>query len=228
MHGTPEQQIQIDAVCARLYQVSDRVAARFVAEFERLKAMGSPDAYDNRLGFADGNGKVDIARAAIKYVLKGREQTAQKLPFLPHFKGVKSALDIGVGPAQLFMLLQDGYGIRMRGIDKTDSQGEFLYRALWEEYGIRSKMTLCEVRAGVAFPIPEDTDAVLAFWPTFDNGWTEYEHAWFIAFCRSRGARRIYWKFNSHTLRELVITFYQGRGARFPVLRDMGFCVLDL
>lgn len=223
-----DRDAKIKAVVTRLYEVSDRQAEKFIAEFERLKATGSEDLFDSRWGFIDGRGEIDLERGAVKYALNVRGHVAQKLRYLPYFDGISSALDIGVGPAQLFLLLQDALGIRMHGIDRAKSQGEFLYRAIWDDLGITDKIAIMEVKAGSDIPIPPNTDAVLAFWSNFDNGWGPAEHGWFVDHCRAKDAKHIYWRFNSHVDYAVIPAFYAKLGAQFPRERDPGFCVLAL
>lgn len=225
---TEDREQRVQAVVQRLYDVSDRQAERFIADFERLKADGSESLFDSRWGFVDGRGEIDLARGAVKYAINVRGHVAQKLRYLPYFDGVTSALDIGVGPAQLFLLLQDGLGIRMYGIDRANSQGEFLYRAIWNSLGITGQITIMSVKAGADIPIPPNTDAVLAFWSNFDSGWGPAEHGWFVDHCRMKGAKRIYWRFNAHVDYAVIPPFYAKLGAKFPRPRDPGFCILDL
>ncbi len=214
----------------RINEVGARVEKAFVSEFERLKAEGSAQGFDIRFGFANGLGKLDTDRTAIKFVLRSNHFVTQKVRYLPYFKDVTSAFDIGVGPGHLFVLLQDVMGISVRGVDVANGPGEFLYRTLWQELGIADRVSIFAVRAGVDVPIPENTQAVLAFGPVFEKSWGEKEHSWFVEMCRSHGAQRLYWHFNKRDNFEEIVGYYRKWGAEFPRehLRDPGFCILRL
>jgi len=219
---------KIEAVVSRLNEVSDRIAARFTTEFSRMKTEGSPELFDPRWGFVDKTGAVTFEVAPIKYAVHGRRHLKLKLRYLPLFSDLKSAYDIGVGSGQMFMLLRDALGIRTRGLDAENVKGAYLYREFRRELGIDDAVDLFEIRLGSAIPIPQGVDAVLALWPTFDRGWGPSDHDWFVNLCRSRGAKRLVWRFNMGAVVPETLSFYEQAGAEYPWPQDRGFLFLTL
>jgi hypothetical protein len=222
---------RVRPVVDRLIAAGDKVGTSLLAEFEQLRAAGSPDATSRRLGFANESGALspDGSRwpsAPIKYALDVREHVPKYVPYLRYFTDVRSAFDIGVGPAFLFTLLRDGMGIRMSGVDiELEQRG--VYAAL------RRELSVCdvwehEVRADVEPPIPRGTEAVVAFWSTFDRGWSRHEHRQFVRMCRRNGVRTIFWRFNSGQPVPEVRQFYRQLGARFPMKEDKRFAIIPI
>jgi len=218
----------IDAVVARLHDVGDRIGARFTAEFERMKAADSPDIFDRRWGFVDKTGTVNFDRAPIKYAVHGRKHLKLKLRYLPHFVGLKSAYDIGVGSGQMYMLLRDAFNVAMTGLDATDVSGSYLYREFRRELGIEKHVDLREIQAGTDIRIPQNVEAILALWSVFDRGWGRAEHDWFVNLCRAKGAKRLIWRFNMAEIQEETLSYYERAGAHYPWPNDRGFCFLEL
>jgi hypothetical protein len=222
---SPEQQQRAAAVCERMYELSDRIAARFVAAFERLDPEAIKDA---RWGFTEQTGKVNFERGPIKYVLHARKHMPLKLRYLPYLKDVRCAFDIGVGTAQMFMLLRDALGIEVSGLDTSEAEGAFIYKEVRAALGIENDVAMFKVVAGTDVPIPPDS-AVLALWPIFDRGWGVEEHAWFMDMCARQGAERVIWRFNMVNAAEPILTFYREKmNAAAPRENDPGFLIVPL
>jgi len=225
---SPEQTDRARAVCEHVYEISDRIAARFMADFERLQ-QDDPEAIgDKRWGFTEQTGAVNFERGPIKYALHARKHMPLKLRYLPYLTDIRRAFDIGVGTAQMFMLLRDALRIEVSGLDAPEAEGSLIYKEFREALGITGDVGMFKVAAGVDVPIPADS-AVLALWPVFDRGWGMEEHAWFMDMCARRGAERVVWRFNMLNAPEPILTFYRERmGAVAPRENDPGFLIVRL
>jgi hypothetical protein len=225
---SPEQADRVKSVCERLYEISDRVAARLLAEFERLQRDDPAAIDDKRWGFTEPSGAVNFERGPTKYVLHAREHMPLKLPYLPYLKSARRAFDIGVGTAQMFMLLREALDIEVSGLDAPEAEGSFIYKEFREALGITDDVVMFEVVAGVDVPIPSGA-AVLALWPIFDRGWSIDEHAWFMDMCARHGAERVVWRFNMLNAPEPILAFYREKmGAVAPRENDPGFLIVPL
>jgi hypothetical protein len=225
---SPEENERVSVVCERYYAAADRIAARVRSEFERLSRKDPGAIADTRHGYIDKEGTVDFDRAPVKYAIHARKHMAQKLRYLPYLKDLRLAFDIGVGPAQMFLLLRDALRVEMRGIDAPEAEGAFLYEAFWREFAIADDIAPFTVKAGIDVPIPKGA-AVLALWPIFDRGWGIDEHAWFTAMCARHGAERVVWRFNMLNAAESILDFYRERqGTETPRENDPGFLVVRL
>ncbi len=225
---SPEQIDRAKTVCERIYEISDRLAARFVADFERLQQDDPAAIGDRRWGFLEQTGAVNFERGPIKYVLHARRHMPLKLRYLPYLKTIGRAFDIGVGTAQMFMLLRGALDVKVSGLDAPEAAGAFIYKEFRDALGIADDVEMFTVVAGVDVPIPSGT-AVLALWPVFDAGWGIDEHAWFMDMCARRGAERVVWRFNMVNAPEPVLAFYREKmGAIAPRENDPGFLVVPL
>jgi hypothetical protein len=86
--------------------------------------------HDKRRGYIGKDGVVNFERAPIKYAVHAGSHTRLKLRYLPFLRDLRVAFDIGVGPAQMFLLLRDSLGITVTGIDAPAAEGASVL-ALW-------------------------------------------------------------------------------------------------
>jgi len=225
---TPEQQARADKICERHYAMADQIGAQFTTEYGRLLRDDPGAVYDKRRGYVDKEGIVNFERGPIKYAVNARKHMTLKLRYLPYLTDLRSAFDIGVGTGQMFQLLRDALGVSVTGIDAPDAEGAFLYEAFRKELGIENDVAMFNVRARVDVPIPRGA-AVLCLWPIFDRGWTVDEHAWFMEMCKSHGAERVVWRFNTLNASDAILNFYRDTvGAVSPRANDPGFLIAPL
>lgn len=222
-----EQIERANAVCARFYEISDRIGVRFATEFDRLMRDDPKAIHDKRWGFTDPTGAVSFERGPIKYALHARKHMLLKLTYLPYLKDFLCAFDVGVGTGQTFMLLRDALNIEVTGLDAPDAEGAFIYRDFRRALRIADDVTLAHVVAHKDVPIPAGS-SVLCMWSIFDRGWGIEEHAWFVDMCRRRGAERLVWRFNMLNAPERILAFYrQEMGATAPRENDPGFLIVQ-
>jgi hypothetical protein len=222
-----EQIERANAVCERNFEIADRLATRYVADFERLQRDNPAEIADKRWGFTEQTGAVNFDRGAIKYVLHARKHMPLKLRYLPYLKNVRRAFDIGVGTAQMFMLLRQALGIEVSGLDSPEGEGAFIYKDFREELGIVNDVLMFKVVAGIDVPIPAGS-TVLALWSVFDRGWGIDEHKWFMEMCARKGAESIVWRFNMLNAPEPILAFYRERFKAFvPNAKDPGFLIVQ-
>lgn len=222
-----EEVERVNAVCSRVYEISDRIAARFTAEFERLTRDDPEAIADKRWGFTDQSGTVNFERGPIKYAVHARRHMRLKLHYLPYLKTFRRAFDVGVGTGQIFVLLRDALNIEVTGLDAADAEGAFIYRDFRQALGIADAVQLTHVAAHKDVPIPAGA-SVLCLWPVFDRGWGVEEHAWFVDLCRRRGAEQLVWRFNMRNAPEPILAFYrQEMGATAPRENDPGFLIVE-
>lgn len=202
MAGEDRQLDRLTAIEPRLRAAAALVAAELTKQFEDAAAANSAEIYSRRLGFASENGELaaDGARwptAPIKYVLDVDHHLGNIRPIIPHFSGVRSAFEIGVGPGYLMRWLIDAYGMEITGCD-VELEERGVYRALRRELQVADRVCEHWVRKGEDLPIPKGTEAVIAFSPVYDQGWTPDDHLRFFRLLASHGVDRLYLRLNRH------------------------------
>lgn len=197
-------------------------AAKLAPTVERLLSAARKVA-------ADVEKQVAMLRETVgsfKYIVTPERFITVNTRYLPHFQGINSVFEIGVGPGYLFSLLHDVMGIRITGVDVAAEN--HAYASLRREIGIDHLVTECEVRSGHDIPIPEATEVVAAFHPVFHRNWTFDDHAWFVDHCRSKGVKAIYWRFNKRPALSTLMPFYQPFNPSFPMKDDPFLCLVPL
>lgn len=238
-------------VAEELISAGERVGERLAAEFERLRALGDPEALSSRLGFAstvEGSDTPMLSEdgsrwpaAPVKYAIEARRNVEMWKEFLPYLQGFSAIFEIGVGPGYLFRLLMDLFGTRMTGCDiELDQRG--VYDAIREELGIKPLVREHFVARRVSTPITPGAEAVIAFALVFDYGfrpedysrwlWTVEDHEWFLRDIARQltGRRQLICRFNKRwpkSENREVVHFYRRIGIQ-PIAGDKRFFMVDL
>lgn len=200
-----------DRVQRELLAAAQRVRGRIEAHLEELRRTDPSKAEDfwERL--------TPVWKD--KYCDRAGEHIAKWREFMPHLDGFAQAYEIGVGPGSLFRLLAELKGVRMWGCD-VDPERSVVFRELRKELGISGRVDNHPVQRRTPVPIPEGTEALIAFYTTFSRKFSVQDWEWLLDFCRERlvGEKWILMLPNPKSFgREGVAEFFR-RKADFPLL----------
>jgi hypothetical protein len=210
---------------AEIIEAAKRVEARYHQE-QQLLALSDANAAaaffraivpsSKRL---DAN--VDEPRV-MKYIRSAEPHVRKWRLFTPYMSGLRKAFEIGVGPGYLFRLMIDLYGTDMRGCDLDPAKNR-VFRDLREELGLSARVMTHKLVAHQDIPIPEGSEAVLAFWTVFTETFSLDDHKWFVAHCREKlvGPKKLVLLFNTRGYDECpeIFEWYQTFG-EFPLLTE--------
>ncbi len=210
---------------AEIIEAAKRVEARYHREEQQLALTDANAAAEFFRAIAPSgkrlHANVDEPRV-MKYIRFVEGHVLKWRLFTPYMSGLRKAFEIGVGPGYLFRIMIDLYGTDMRGCDLAPTKNR-VFRDLREELGISARVMTHKVVAGRDIPIPEGSEAVLAFWTVFTETFSLDDHKWFVAQCREKlvGPKKLVLLFNTGGYDECpeIFEWYQTFG-EFPLLTE--------
>lgn len=217
-------------VAPELIRVGHEVRDEFNERFKAAVKAEDPIAYSFELGF--GNRPEDIGpqgfdpKAPIKFAFKAPEHVGVVKRYLPFFRDVRSAYEIGVGAGYLLRGLIDVYDMDARGCDvQIKTRG--VYREIRKRLGITDRVEEQKVVSHVPIRLPANTEAVICFLPVFDRDWSLDEYQWFHDELRRLRVSTVFWRLNRNE--PAVRDYLTSIGGAFPVKEDANrFCIVPL
>lgn len=220
--GVLRDQLKIEA---EIIEAAKRVEARYHQEQQQLALTDPNAAAEFFRGIAPSRQRlkenVDEPRV-MKYIRSVEAHVRKWRIYTPYMTGLRKAFEIGVGPGYMFRIMIDLYGTDMRGCDLSPTKNR-VFRDLREELGLSARMMTHKVVARQDIPIPDGSEAVLAFWTVFNQTFSLDDHKWFVAHCREKlvGPKKLVLLFNApgYDDRPEIFEWYRTFG-EFPLLTD--------
>ena len=220
--GMLRDQLKIEP---EIIEAARRVEARYHAEQQQL-ALIDPNAaaeFFRAIAPSRQRLKADVDEPRVmKYIRYVEAHVRKWRLYTPYMSNLRKAFEIGVGPGYLFRIMIDLYGTDMRGCDLAPAKNR-VFRDLREELGLSDRVMTHKVVAGQDIPIPEGSEAVLAFWTVFTETFSLDDHKWFVAQCREKlvGPKKLVFLFNGRGYDECpeVFEWYRTFG-EFPHLSE--------
>lgn len=210
---------------AELIEAAKRVEARYHQEQQQLALSDANAAAEFFRAIVPSGQRlhadVDEPRV-MKYIRYVEAHVRKWRLYTPYMSGLQKAFEIGVGPGYLFRIMIDLFGTDMRGCDLDPAKNR-VFRDLREELGLSARVMTHKVVAGQDIPIPEGSEAVLAFWTVFTETFSLKDHKRFVAQCREKlvGPKKLVLLFNTrgYDERPEIFEWYKTVG-EFPLLAE--------